>query len=65
MGRYPHPGALELTLMEEAQAWREIGDDRRRPCCGQGLGGRARLVMIFEKPGELVLVVEAGEAGDR
>src|ERR1700719_3924610 len=62
MGRYPHSRAVELTLMEEAQAWSEIGNDRRRPVLRPSELGRCpRLVMVFEKAGELVLVVEAGE----
>ena len=62
MGRHPDPRSLELALMEEAQAGREEGDDRRRLVLRPGKFGRgARLVVVFEKAGELVLVVEAGE----
>src|ERR1700730_10106478 len=62
MGRHPHLRALELTLMEEAQPWSGIGNDRRRPVLRpRELGRCPRLVMVFEKTGELVLVVEAGE----
>ena len=57
----PNPPPFELTLLKEAQARRQIGDDRR--ClvrlAGEGRGG-ARLVVIFEEAGELVLKVEAG-----
>src|SRR5438094_569998 len=50
----PHPPAV--------QPGRQEGDDRRSlvPRPGKCRRG-ARLVMIFEKPGELVLVVEAGQ----
>ena len=62
MGRYPYPRALELALMEKAQAGRQEGDDRRGLVLRPGkFGRRARLVVVFEKAGELVLVVEAGE----
>jgi hypothetical protein len=48
--------------MEETQAWSQIVDDRRcsvlRP---RKFGRGARLVVVFEKAGEFVLVVEAGE----
>ena len=62
MHRHPHPRALELTLVEETQAWREEGNDCRCQVLRPGkFGRRAWLVVIYEKASELVLVVEAGE----
>src|SRR5262249_25943355 len=52
---------LELTLVEETQPWGQERDD------GRGFmnswrkrGGRPRLVVIFQKAGQLVLVIEPG-----
>ena len=48
--------------MEKAQARRQKGDDRCRLVLRPGKFGRgARLVVIFKKSRELILIVEAGE----
>jgi hypothetical protein len=62
MGRHPDPYSLELPLMEEAQARRQEGDDRRRLMLRPGKFGRCpRLVVVFEKARKLVLIIEPGE----
>src|SRR5882724_10756149 len=62
MGRHPSPCPLELALMEEAQARRKKRDDRRRLVLRPGkFGSSPRFVVVFEKAGKLVLVVETGE----
>src|SRR5437879_2278964 len=61
MGRDEFPVPLELSLMEEAQPGGQIGDDRRclmnlwRECCRS-----PRLVVVFRKAGQLVLVIRPG-----
>ena len=57
-----HPGTLGLALLEEAKARGEEGDDGGGLVLGPGEGGRSpRLVMVLQKAGQLVLIVEAGE----
>ena len=55
------PAAFELTLVEEAQTGRQVGDDGRgfvhRAFEGRG---RPRLVMVLHEARELRLVVEPG-----
>src|SRR5271168_1273038 len=62
MGRYSYTCALELAVIKEAQAGRQEGDHGRGLVLRPGEFGRgARLVVVFEKADELVLIVEAGE----
>src|SRR6516162_8887135 len=62
VGRDPDPGSLELAVIEEAQTGGQERDDRRRLMLRPEKFGRgARLVMVFEKARELVLVIEAGK----
>src|SRR5688572_2496056 len=61
MRRYALPAAFELTLVEEAQPGRQVGDDRRRLVHpSHESRSRPRLVMILHEARELVLVVEPG-----
>ena len=62
MHRDANVRALELTLVEKAQARRQKGDNCRRCVLWpRKLSRRARLVMVFEKARELVLIIEAGQ----
>src|SRR6516225_7399476 len=62
VGRHSDPSSLKLALMEEPQSRGQEGDDRRRLMLSPRKFGRgARLVVVFEKARELVLVIEPGE----
>src|SRR6188474_177204 len=61
MWRNALPATFELTLMEEPQPGRQVGDDRRRLVHRRREGcGRPRFVMILHEARELALVVEPG-----
>ena len=56
----PLPASFELPLMKEAQPRRQERDDSRRLVgAGGKRRGRARLVVVFQEAGHLVLVIEA------
>src|SRR6516162_3498996 len=60
--RHSDPGSLKLALVEEPQSRGQEGDDRRRLVLRPGeFRHGARLVVVFKKAGELVLVIEPGE----
>ena len=62
MRRDVFAAALELALMEESQTGREKRDHRRRAMLrGVKRRGSARLVVVFEKPSQAILVVEASQ----
>ena len=52
---------LQLPFVQEAKAWRQKGDDGGGAVLGRGkhLGG-ARLVVVLEKAGAVILEVEPG-----
>src|SRR5436190_22633174 len=55
------PATFELTLMEEPQPGRQVGDDGSRFVhAGRECGGCTRFVMILHEPRELALEVEPG-----
>ena len=60
MGRNPLLAPFKLTLVKEAQAGRQEGEDGgslvhlTRECCGG-----ARLIVILQKASQLVLIIEA------
>ena len=61
MHRKPQSGALQLPLVEEAQAGAEEGDNGGRPVLLWGEGGcRSGLVVILEETGRVLLEAEVG-----
>src|SRR6267142_1550021 len=58
--RNPCPASLELSLMEEPQTWRQERDDSRRLVHAWWKRRGPRLVVVFEKTGHLVPVIESG-----
>src|SRR5687767_12674395 len=61
MRRDPFPAAFELTLVEEPQTGRQVGDDGRGFMHGPlERGGCPWLVMILHEARELPLIVEPG-----
>src|SRR6516164_10697588 len=62
VGRHSDPSSLKLALVEEPQSRGQEGDDRRRLVLRPGeYRHGARLVVVFKKAGELVLVIQPGE----
>lgn len=51
--------SFELALMEEPQARREKShDDGRAMLCGVECGCGPRFIVVFQKPGEAILIIE-------
>src|SRR5262249_50125159 len=59
MRRNPFSPALELSLMEKTQTRRQKRDDRRRLVNSRRECGRSsRLVVVFQKASQLVLIIQ-------